>query len=218
MASGGRIIAIGDIHGCIDKLNELLEYLSITNDDTVIFLGDYIGKGQSSKDVISTLIALQKKNKKVVCLLGNHENLLLEYARTGDEMLVPYLRQQGIEAFLSSYGQEDLSQLHELSFMSEEHREFFNSLELYHIEREYLFVHAGIMPGLPLEKHTAGELCEVRDVFLESKVEIDKTVIFGHTPFELPLVAEKKIGIDTGAVYGNLLTAVIVPEIKFFHA
>ena len=218
MASAGRLIAVGDIHGCINKLKELLNLLSVRQEDTIIFLGDYIGRGPSSKEVISTLIELRKKNKNVFFLLGNHENLLLEYVRSPDEALIPYLRQQSIEAFLSSYGQEDLSHLHELTFMPEEHVEFLRNLELYHIEQDYIFVHAGIMPGLPLEKHTAMELCEVRDMFLDSRVEIGKTVVFGHTPFELPLVTEDKIGIDTGAVYGNLLTAVVLPEIKFFHA
>ncbi len=218
MASAGRLIAVGDIHGCKNKLKELLDLLSVRQEDTIIFLGDYIGRGPSSKEVISTLIELREKYKKVFCLLGNHENLLLEYVRSPDELLIPYLRQQGIEAFLSSYGQEDLSHLHELTFMPEEHVEFLKNLELYHIEQDYIFVHAGIMPGLPLEKHTAMEFCEVRDMFLDSRVEIGKTVVFGHTPFELPLVAEDKIGIDTGAVYGNLLTAVVLPEMKFFHA
>ncbi len=213
----GRIIAVGDIHGCINKLKDLLRRLSIRDTDTVIFLGDYIGRGPSSKDVISTLVELKKRYQRIICLLGNHENLLLEYVRSPDEILIPYLRQQSIEAFLRSYGQKDLSHLHELSFMPKEHVEFLKSLELFHVEQDYIFVHAGIMPGLPLEKHTAMEFCEIRDVFLDSDVEIDKTVVFGHTPFELPLVTKDKIGIDTGAVYGNLLTAVVLPEMKFFH-
>jgi len=218
MATGGRIIAIGDIHGCINKLQDLLARLEICREDTIIFLGDYIGRGPGSKDVLSTLIGLKGKTRRTVYLLGNHENLLLEYVKSPDENLIPYLRQQSIETFLKSYGEEDLSRLHNLSFMPEEHVKFLESLELYHVENEYLFVHAGIMPGLPLAKHTAMELCEVRDMFLNAKVEIDKTVVFGHTAFELPLVTEDKIGIDTGAVYGNLLTAVILPELKFVHA
>ncbi len=218
MSSQGKIIAIGDIHGCINKLEDLLSRLSIRRADTLIFLGDYIGRGTGSNQVISSLIELRKKHGKVIFLLGNHENLLLEYVRSPDEVLIPYLRQQSIEDFLQSYGEEDLSHLHDLSFMPEEHRQFLKTLELYYMQGDYLFVHAGIMPGLPLGKHTAVELCEVRDVFLDSRVEIGKTVVFGHTAFELPLVAEDKIGIDTGAVYGNLLTAVILPEMQFIHA
>ena len=218
MASKGRLIAIGDIHGCIKKLKNLLGHLSIQSDDTVIFLGDYIGRGPSSKDVISVLIDLKKKNENIICLLGNHENLLLEYVKAPDDILIPYLRQQHIEAFLKSYGESDLSNLHELSFMPEEHIEFLKGLKLYHEEDDYLFVHAGIMPDLPLEKHTAMEFCEVRDVFLESDFDIGKTVVFGHTAFEMPLVTKNKIGIDTGAVYGNTLTAVVLPETRFFHA
>ncbi len=213
-----RIIAIGDIHGCIKKLEVLLSRLAIQKDDTVVFLGDYIGRGPSSKDVIATLVELQKKNDNVICLIGNHENLLLEYVKSPEEILIPYLRQQSIEKFLESYGEKDLSRLDDLSFMPDEHVEFLKNLKLFHEEDDYLFVHAGIMPGLPLEKHTAMEFCEVRDVFLEADINIGKTVVFGHTPFELPLVTKNKIGIDTGAVYGNLLTAVVLPEKRFYHS
>ncbi len=217
--TGKRIIAIGDIHGCINKLETLLDRLIIQRDDTVVVLGDYIGRGPSSKAVISTLIDLGKRVENMVCLMGNHENLLLEYVRTSEEVLLPYLRQQSIEVFLESYGQKDLSRLNDLfSFMPAEHVEFFNSLKLYYEEGDYFFVHAGLMPGLPFEEQTAMEFCEVRDVFLEAPVEIGKTVVFGHTPFETPLVTEDKIGIDTGAAYGNLLTAVVLPEGRFYHA
>ena len=218
MTSNGRLIAIGDIHGCIKKLENLLKYLSIRNNDRVVFLGDYIGRGPNSKEVISLLIELKEKNDNVIFLLGNHENLLLEYVRSPDDILIPYLRQQHIEAFVKSYGENDLGSLHTLSFMPKEHVEFLKSLQLYYTEQEYLFVHAGIMPGLPLEKHTAMEFCEVRDIFLESDFDIGKTVVFGHTAFEMPLVTKNKIGIDTGAVYGNVLTAVVLPEIRFYHA
>ncbi len=218
MTMGARIIAIGDIHGCYKKLEHLLNRLPIQKNDSIVLLGDYIGRGSSSKQVISDIIALQKRHKRVTCLLGNHENLLLEYVKSPEEVLIPYLRQQGIESFVESYGEKDLSHLHDLSFMPEEHVHFLKTLALYHVEQDYFFVHAGLMPGLPFEKHTAMEFCEVRDAFLESEVEIDKTVVFGHTPFEMPFVAKNKIGIDTGAVYGNLLTAVVLPEVRFYHA
>ncbi len=218
MAPSGRTIAIGDIHGCNEKLEVLLKRLSIEKDDTLIFLGDYIGRGPGSKRVISDIIELKKSHKNVICLLGNHENLLLEYVRSPEEVLIPYLRQQSIESFLESYGESDLRHLHDLSFMPREHVEFLKSLQLYYTEGDYFFVHAGLMPGLAFEKHTAMEFCEVRDAFLESPVEIGKTVVFGHTPFELPFVTKDKIGIDTGAVYGNLLTAVALPETRFYHA
>ncbi len=218
MTSSRRIIAIGDIHGCSTKLHDLLERLSLRDEDTAVFLGDYIGRGPDSKEVISTLVQLQKTFERVVCLLGNHENLLLEYVKAPDEALIPYLRQQKIENFLRSYGEEDLSRLHTLSFMPEEHTRFLKNLKLFHEEGEYFFVHAGVRPDIALEKQTAMDFCEVRDIFLESRVTFGKTVIFGHTPFELPLVTEDKIGIDTGAAYGNLLTAVVLPERKFVHA
>jgi len=219
MKSQRRIIAVGDIHGCMSKLERLLDRLPIHQEDTLVFLGDYIGRGPSSRQVLERLIQLGNEHPNTVCLLGNHENLLLEYVKSQDDMLIPYLRQQHIETFLASYGQENISRLHRPdSFMPKEHWEFLKRLKLYHIEDDYLFVHAGIIPGLALEKHTVAELCEVRDIFLESEIDMGKTVVFGHTTFEMPFVANNKIGIDTGAAYGHLLTAVLLPEKRFIHA
>ncbi len=217
-SANGRIFAIGDIHGCAQKLDQLLSRLPFTSKDLLIFLGDYINRGPDSKGVLERLIRLERSGQQTVFLLGNHENLLLEYYRSPDENLIRYLRQNGIEQTLESYGARDLSHLYDMGFMPEEHRRFLERLELYHETDDYIFVHAGIVPGRALTEQGAQELCEIRDIFIEDGSDYGKRVIFGHTPFELPLVARNKIGIDTGAAYGNLLTAVQLPDEIFYHA
>jgi serine/threonine protein phosphatase 1 len=153
-----------------------------------------------------------------VPLMGNHEYLLLEYHRRKDAALLPYLRRLGTEKTLESYGDASLAQLDDLSFMPAEHRDFLNSLLPYWETDEYIFVHAGLRLDQPLAEQNISELCEMREPFLSDERDCGKRIIFGHTPFATPLVTANKIGIDTGAAYGNLLTAVELPALRFYHA
>ncbi|MFZ5767026.1 MAG: serine/threonine protein phosphatase, partial [Thermodesulfobacteriota bacterium] len=103
-------------------------------------------------------------------------------------------------------------------FLPPDHQAFLHSLLPYWETDGYIFVHAGLEPGIPLADNDLSSLCEVRDVFFETEYDFGKKVIFGHTPFELPFVTPTRIGIDTGAVYGNLLTAIELPGENFYHA
>jgi serine/threonine protein phosphatase 1 len=96
--------------------------------------------------------------------------------------------------------------------------EFFKSLRLYYETEEFIFVHAGLRPRMPLEDQRTEDLLWIRDKFVGSKYDFGKRVIFGHTPLKQPLVEDNKIGIDTGAVYGNKLTCVQLPDLQFFQA
>jgi len=215
----GSIFAIGDIHGCHRQLEGLLARLPIKRDeDTLVFLGDYLDRGSNAKKVLDIICELRACGFKVLGLLGNHEYLLLEYHKSGDPALVPYLRKLGLEQTLESYGDVTLSQLASLSFLPPEHREFLHSLLPFFETANYLFVHAGINPGLPLSEQSLADLCEIREPFLGVRHQLGKTVVFGHSPFASPYVTADKIGIDTGAVYGNLLTAVQLPARHFYHA
>jgi serine/threonine protein phosphatase 1 len=99
-----------------------------------------------------------------------------------------------------------------------EHLEFFNSLHLYYQTQDYIFVHAGLREKVSLESQKKMDLLWIRDEFIHSNFNFGKRVIFGHTPFKEPLLQSNKIGIDTGAVYGNRLTCVQLPEMEFFSA
>lgn len=215
----GKIFAIGDIHGCYGKLTELLNRLPYrAGRDRLVFLGDYLNRGGESAKVLDLLCDLQANDPGVVALIGNHEYLLLEYQRSGDTALLPYLRAMGLEATLSSYQARGDSSLQLNDFLPPAHRTFLQHLLPYWETEGYIFVHAGLEAGIPLAEQDLASLCEVRDIFLDSDHDFGKKVIFGHTPFEMPLVTSGKIGIDTGAVYGNLLTAVELPGENFHHA
>jgi serine/threonine protein phosphatase 1 len=215
----GKIFAIGDIHGCYDKLRNLIRRLPYDPEhDTLIFLGDYIDRGGRSREVLNFLCELRRQVKKVVLLIGNHEYLMLEYHRTGDPALLPFLRHLGIDATLESYGKYSPQSLQNLLFLPEEHRQLFHALLPYWETEDYIFVHAGLEPQIPLNKQDLSSLCEIRDTFLSEEHDYGKLVIFGHTPFDTPFVTPTRIGIDTGAVYGNLLTAVELPGLVFHHA
>lgn len=215
----GKIFAIGDIHGCAAKLETLLNRLPLDREhDTLVFLGDYLDRGPNPKGVLDQLCQLRADGVRLISLMGNHEYLLLEYHRSADQALLPYLRRLGLENTLESYGGASLSALASLNFMPREHQDFLRSLLPYWETDEYVFVHAGLRHDQPLAEQDIADLCEVREPFLSEERDYGKRVIFGHTPFATPLLTPFRIGIDTGAAYGNLLTAVELPGIRFYHA
>lgn len=215
-----RIFAVGDIHGCHAKLARLLEALPLEPEgDQLVFLGDYINRGPDTRAVLDLLLELGEKRPDTVFLQGNHEETLLGYARTGDMDLLPLLRSMGVEATLKSYGAALPDTLRDLSFMPREHVEFLLRLEPHYRAGGYLFVHAGVNPKGDLAPDCpAGESLTVRGMFLSCAPGGPETVVFGHTGFDTPFVAPGKIGVDTGAWQGNLLTALELPALVFHHA
>jgi serine/threonine protein phosphatase 1 len=220
----GRLFAVGDVHGAHAKLARLLERLPVnTATDAVVFLGDYINRGPQSRRVIETLLDFGTRCPGAVFLLGNHEWLLLEYARSGDLDLLATLRAQGVQATLDSYGAPPHA-LRSLSFLPPDHLDFLERLKPFHRQGGYFFVHAGVSPDKAPEDSPTETLLGIRELFLHEPGELGEPVVFGHTVFETPFVSELRIGIDTGAVYGNLLTAVELPvppgsgELRFYHA
>ena len=215
----GKIFAVGDIHGRFDKLSRLLERLPYEpRRDTLVFLGDYIDRGPDSFKVVDCICRLQEKGRQVIALLGNHEHLLLEYHRTADHNVLALLRRLQIETTMKAYGRDSLSDLRSLAFLPAAHRHFFENLRLYWETEKFIFVHAGLLPGVSPAQQGVESLTGIRDLFLETEQGFGKQVVFGHTPFETPLVTPAKIGIDTGAAYGGQLTALELPTLCFHHA
>lgn len=213
-----NIFAVGDIHGCLDKLRALISRLPASQDDTFVFMGDNINRGPDSRGVLDFLIRFRDEHPNTIFLMGNHEYLLLEYARTGEVEHLNALRRLGVEETLKSYGDAPVRALRDLSFMPGKHIEFLEDMTPYYREGGYLFVHAGLPRGLAPEDCGIEQMLFMRGTFLSDPWEGEETVVFGHTSFETPLVTEKKIGIDTGAVYGNALTALEIPAMRFHHA
>ena len=211
----GSLYAIGDIHGCIDRLRALLGKIDVDPArDRLVFLGDYIDRGTSSYEVVDDLMQLGRQMPNTVFLKGNHEEMFAQYLAGKDREL---FLMNGGQATIESYRRHKSPYYHE-HLVPETHVRFFESLRLYYQTDDYIFVHAGLREALPIEAQLSEDLLWIRDEFIASDHDFGKRVIFGHTPFSNPLVKGNKIGIDTGAVYGNRLTCVKLPEMVFFHA
>jgi serine/threonine protein phosphatase 1 len=208
-----RIFAVGDIHGCYDRLLALLDRIPLDwSRDQLVFMGDYIDRGPQSFEVVEHLIGLQELHPDIVFLKGNHEQMLADYLSGKDRMLYLYNGgQQTLESYLRNGAPGEFP-------IPPRHRRFFDSLRLFHETEAFIFVHAGLRQGVPLAEQGPEDLLWIRESFIDSRHSFGKRVVFGHTPFDRPLVQPNKIGIDTGAVFGNQLTCVQLPEEIFHHA
>ena len=212
MMDGERILIIGDIHGCLDMLKRLMDRVSWQPDkDQLIFLGDYIDRGENPKGVVDYILALTGCSSHVKCIMGNHETMFLDYLSGRD---------RGI--FLMNHGWNTLESYQMNAFQGgqalvpPEHMSFYQSLNPFIELRDYYLVHAGFRPGMPVNEQSQEDMVWIRESFIYSEYDFGKKVIFGHTPFHEPLVMDNKIGLDTGAVYGNRLTCLELPEVRFY--
>ena len=211
MMTEEKTFIIGDIHGCLDMLKMLMDKIAWSPDrDRLIFLGDYIDRGDNPKGVVDYIMGLMEQSSLVECLKGNHEAMLLDFLTGRDRFM--FIINGGWKT-LESYGTYESEE--DTSAISAEHRAFYESLKLYIELEDYYVVHAGFKPGLALEKQTEDEMLWIRKSFVSSEFDFGKKIIFGHTPFKEPLVMANKIGLDTGAVYGNRLTCLELPSMKF---
>lgn len=222
---GRRVYAIGDIHGRADLLGEL--HLLIHEDayrrqaphNVVIYLGDYIDRGDASPAVLDLLLDAPLPSFESIHLKGNHEASLLQFL---DDYTVgrAWLSYGGAET-LESYGiarasgatsTRDLARLQaELrARLPERHLRFLAGLRLTHAEGDYLFAHAGVRPGVPLEHQSEEDILWIRDEFLASNAAFGKIVVHGHTISTRPDVQRNRIGIDTGAFATGKLTALVL--------
>jgi serine/threonine protein phosphatase 1 len=208
-----KIFAIGDIHGCLDKLIALMGLIDVNwANDTVVFMGDYIDRGPDSKGVVDHVLGLRRRHDSVVCLKGNHEEMFLNYLDRREEGI--FLSNGGRNT-LQSYGISP-DERNRAAQVPQEHLDFFRSLLPYYDTETHLFVHAGVRPGIPMEIQDPHDLIWIRHEFFMSDHGLKKTVVFGHTSFRKePFVGEKMIGIDTGAAYGGMLTCLELPAMKF---
>jgi serine/threonine protein phosphatase 1 len=208
--SGTKLFAVGDIHGCLLALEALLEKLPIRwGKDFLIFLGDYIDRGPDSRRVLELIMELKEKYPdRVYPLKGNHE-----------WMFERFLLGLDVEIFLYNGGSETLKNYFEEGKLNipEEHKNFIKNLPLFLEVGSYFFVHAGVNPQRTLEEQTEEDLLWIRQKFYLYEGKYPKKIIFGHTPFPEVLHLEDRIGIDTGCVYGGKLTAIELPEEKFYQ-
>lgn len=213
-----RIFAVGDIHGLSGHLARLLDLLRLNPmTDTVVFTGDYIDRGPDSRGVIELILSFKEAHPRVVCLKGNHEVLLLNYYQNGLDLEL-FLYNGGRFTMDSYRGALDGRKQNDPGFvLPERHLDFFQNLLPYYETEDYLFVHAGIRPGVPLKEQKIEDLVWIREEFILYPGRFEKTVVFGHTPSRRPYLNDDRIGIDTGAVYGGMLSCLELPARKIYQ-
>jgi len=219
--SGVRIYAVGDIHGRLDLLEQLLEQIEVDDaaradaDTTVIFLGDLVDRGPDSAQVVQRLLELSRRSGQVRFLLGNHEEVFLK-AMAGDPKALPFfIRIGGKSTTLSygvseaMYGASDYPELLDLmrERIPQAHIDFLSGFEDLIVVGDYVFVHAGLRPGIPLDEQTPSTLRWIREEFLNHSTPFEKIVVHGHTITEKVEEHVTRIGLDTGAYSSGRLTA-----------
>ena len=223
-----RIYAIGDVHGRLDLLIKLLEMIQKDGasnqhgENILVMLGDYIDRGPDSRAVIEFLSMPAPDGFDIICLKGNHEEMLLQFLQNNGNPLV-WLKNGGRET-LKSYGLDikalSVSSIPETAIeqaradlravFPDSHMKFLTALDIVHYEGDYLFVHAGVRPGVPLNEQNEEDLIWIRKEFLHSEENFGKIVVHGHSITDQPKIADNRIGIDTGAWRSGVLTCLVL--------
>ena len=184
-----RLLAIGDIHGCAKTLTSMIDQLAITHEDYVVFLGDYVDRGDGVFSVIEQLIELKAMFPNTVFIKGNHEDMFLNYIKgegTFDDGRV--FMMNGGQSTMNSYGEALNIPVNDVTWETfpESHREFYDSLKVMHEHEEFVFVHAGIRPQVALYDQDDHDMIWIRYEFLDYAEEVlpGRIVVHGHTPME----------------------------------
>jgi serine/threonine protein phosphatase 1 len=216
-----RIYAIGDIHGCADLVSEVMARI----DDDIrrrpiahtveVYLGDYVDRGPHSSRVLD-LLAFRLVANRAVCLRGNHEAVMEGFLQ--DPSILEHWVPLGGMQTLASYGielrddTETALDLHRrfLDVFPREHELVMRCLRNQFSCGDFLFVHAGIRPDVPIEQQDVNDLIWIRDEFLDSTRRHERFVVHGHTPVPHPDIKPNRINIDTGAWRTGTLTCIAI--------
>jgi len=223
--AGSRLYAVGDIHGRADLLEALLEQVEADAArhpqaaKRLIYLGDYVDRGPASSAVIDLVLHDDPPGIEVVPLMGNHEEMMLRFLE--DIAVARTWMMNGGDATLMSYGVEPpnmfagtprllQAQQQFVERLPARHRSFLEGLATSHTEGDYLFVHAGVRPGVALDRQRTEDLLWIRDEFLDSDRDFGKVVVHGHSITLDPEFRANRIGIDTGAYRSGQLTCLVL--------
>lgn len=222
------IYAIGDIHGQLEQL--LIAHQRIAEDRLAhgvdqartIHVGDLVDRGPDSRGVIDVLIDGVQRGEDWVVLMGNHDQMFVEFLEGGDGTNA-HLKSgvtwqshvMGGQRTLRSYGVQKRMLESPVGFakrvrtaVPQSHQAFLRDLPLWHRENGMIFVHAGIRPGFPMDAQDDDDLLWIRDEFLWHLGDHEALVVHGHTPVDEPTHYGNRLNIDTGAGWGNPLTPV----------
>ena len=220
---GGRVYAVGDVHGRLDLLQRLWARIEADAEGSplhkvVVFVGDYVDRGPDSRGVVEFLMQARIAGGVVLCLRGNHEQSLLDFM--DNAAIYRDWKAFGAPETLLSYGvmppwfddEADFERAR-LEFVRNcplRHVRFLKSLTHSYVIGGYLFAHAGVRPGIALDDQTEEDLLWIRDEFLTSQMSFGKVVVHGHSPGQAPVRRANRIGIDTGAYATGCLTAAVL--------
>ncbi len=215
---GERVYAIGDIHGCLERLVALHE--KIAEDIafrpaahvTLVHLGDYVDRGADSAQVVDWLINQPPvPADDFINLMGNHEQMMLAAVAGADKDAAGHwLTNGGADSLLSWGISRTVPPSEWASRLPLQHLLFLRDLEVSRQIGPYLFVHAGVRPGVPLDQQSRHDMMWIREPFLSSAASHGAVIVHGHTPKREPVVMSNRIAIDTGAVLGGALTCVVL--------
>jgi len=208
------IYAIGDVHGCLDLLCAAEETIRRDVQQTkvaglIVMLGDYVDRGPDSRGVLDHLAKAPGDDIRRITLCGNHDDLFLNFL-DAPHSYAGWLEMGGRET-LSSYGipgtyvsldgreSSDLLRKRLMTAIPDHHRALLTAMPVSLKIGNYLFVHAGIRPGIPLQNQSDKDMMWIREPFLTRGPELPITLIHGHTPGHAPSYGPGRIGIDTGA-------------------
>ncbi|MBB3235375.1 metallophosphoesterase [Phyllobacterium endophyticum] len=215
------VYVIGDVHGCYDQLLTLEGMIAedaaaLPGAKLIIMLGDYIDRGPSSAQVIDHLIHRPPAGFQRICLTGNHDMAMLDYLEK--RLSLSEWWYMGANPTLLSYGidLERLRMVHNSQQMLDDtirssipqrHRQFLRSLPILADAGNFLFVHAGIRPSVPLKQQSDEDLVSIRSEFYDNAHLLRQWVVHGHTPIENPRQEGRRFNIDTGAFHTGKLSA-----------
>jgi serine/threonine protein phosphatase 1 len=215
---GQRIYAIGDVHGCLDRLAAVHEQIAEDLADrpvdisVLVHLGDYVDRGLDSAQVVDWLSGgAPVPVTQIVNLMGNHEDMMLQaLPGTDKEANATWLANGGSDSLLSWEISRKVPPAEWAARIPAELQTFLRELKISFRFGGYLFVHAGIRPAVPLDRQERHDMLWIREPFLSWKHSHDVIVVHGHTPRHEPDVRSNRIGIDTGAVMGGVLTCLVL--------
>jgi len=214
---GLRVYAVGDVHGCADRLAALHARIAAdvkarpARRVVLLHLGDYVDRGPDSASVLDLLLRPPVvPGAEVITLIGNHEVMMLDACDVrAHPGAMPFWLANGGEETLASYGlTPDAPRL--LEALPPEHLGLLRRCPLRWEAGDYLFVHAGVRPDVPLDRQDPFDLVWIREPFLSFEGELSMVVVHGHTPTAAPSIRPHRIGIDTGACYGGALTCLVL--------
>ncbi len=214
-----RVYAIGDIHGCAERLWALhaliAEDLAQRPADAplLVHIGDYVDRGPDSAGVVRRLAAGNPiPGLPTVNLMGNHERTMIDALEGAGASATDWMISGGREALASWGGDPDAPRSTWPAHIPPADMAFLRGLALSHRAGGYLFVHAGVRPGVPMDEQSPQDMLTIRNSFLYSEQRFGVVVVHGHTPRIAPEIRFNRIGIDTGAVFGGKMTCVVLEE------